>query len=158
MGRSLMRLAGLAMVAATALAAASAATAKRCSWVDDCSKKNVSAYTGGFLVDSCRRAYSVSPTCGLASVRVCSYKDPCRFLIAPRTIWAASGGLLNGGCSTWKVDAACKTTPVRGGCTAKSTSCNAFPVTRYPGDVVSISSGPVCRSPWGGPPLFALDR
>lgn len=144
MARSVGRLLGLCLAMVTALAVATATTAKRCTYTDACSKKVISAFPGGFLFDSCRRAYSVSASCRLAKVRVCRFKDPCRLLKVSRTIWAPSGGVLKGACGTrWTVDSTCKATVAKA-CRPRSSSCNAFPTTSFVGQVVSRNTEGTC--------------
>lgn len=146
MARYFARLMGLCLAGVTVLAIASGAAAKRCTYTDSCSKKPISAFAGGWLYDSCRRAYSVSASCVLAKVRVCRFKDPCRFIKQPRTMWAPSGGVLTSACgTTWAVDSECKATAPTT-CRPRRTPCNDYPITSTVGQAVDYSTEKVCEA------------
>lgn len=74
------RLLGLCLAMVTVLAVAAAAAARTCTYRDACSKKPISSFPGGFLTDSCRRAYSVSKSCKITAVRACRCEKPVPLL------------------------------------------------------------------------------
>jgi len=131
-----------AVLGATAAAASAPPITAACRYTDACSKASISAPRGGFLVDSCRRAYAVSATCALSAVRVCAFKDPCKHLPSPRTMYGPSGGVVRSECGDkWTLSAGCKATPATLECRLPSTGCAAYPVGRVAGEVLTTPIG-----------------
>lgn len=144
MARFPRRFLALCLTMVTVLVVATAVAAKTCTYRDACSKKPISAFPGGFLYDSCRRAYSVSASCKLAAVRVCRFKNPCSYTNNVPILWAASGGVLDAGCGRWAVDAACKATVAKV-CPQQGSPCNTFPEQGTVGRVLKRFADAPCR-------------